>query len=193
MRNLVGVLTKDADEDGRKKKADETANNDFTRAVADTFFKSGELDGGKLEGLNERIQVAALIAEVHTEPNSIVDDEKSDSDCNGESAGADTFVVADRSEERDRERGVSTWHVAMSCDVFEPPAMFQTVHDKLHELGDEAHDNWDEEDGVGLKELFGSHDASIPYAVSRSERLLLSLMRHSAIIRLQKYLILPLC
>lgn len=155
------LLAEDTDEYSREEETDKAANDNFTRAVANTLLETRKFARGELQGLDKRIQIAPLIAEVHAKPDRVVDDEKGNGDRDSKSTGADTLVVADRSEEGDCEGSVGAWHVAVGGDVFEFPAVLHAVHDKLHDLRDDAHDNRDKEDGVFLEKLIGYHVASI--------------------------------
>lgn len=125
------------------------------------LFEAREFSGGKFEGLDESVQVATLVAKIHAESNGVIDNEESNRDRDRKGTGADTLVVADRSEKGDSESRMGAWHVAVSRDVFELPAVLHAVHDKLRDLCDDTHDDWDEENSVLLEELVGYHTASI--------------------------------
>lgn len=146
-------LTEDTNEDSGEKESDKATDDHFTRAVPNAFLEPGEFRGRKFQRLDERVQVASLIAEIHPEPDCIVDDEESNRDRDREGSGPDTLVVADRSEKRESKSGVGTRHVAVGGDVLELPAMLHAVHDEFHELRDDAHDNRDEKNSVLLEEL----------------------------------------
>ncbi len=155
------LLAEYPDEYSREEETDKATNDNFTRAVTNTLLEAGELARRELQGLDKRIQITPLIAEVHAKPDRVVDDEKGNGDRDRESTGSDTLVVTDRGEERDCEGSVGARHVAVGGDVFEFPAVLHAVHDELHDLRDDTHDNRDEEDGVFLKKLVGYHVASI--------------------------------
>ncbi len=106
-----------------------------------------------MELLNEHIEIASLVTEVHSESHGVIDHEKGESYSDSKRTGTDSFVVSNRGEKRNRERCVGTGHMTVSDEVFPLPTMPETKEYKLDKLRHETYRNRDDEDGVFLDEV----------------------------------------
>ncbi len=118
--------------------------------MADAFFEARKLFAIHLEGINEHIEVAALITHVGAETNSVIDDDYREADGERKDPGVHSFVVANSRDDGNHESSVARGHVAIGKDIFPVPIMLDAMDDELNELGEAERDDRNNKDGVGL-------------------------------------------
>lgn len=107
------------DEDPGEEKSEDTADDNFARAMSDALLETRELAFVDfiLQLVDEHIEIASLIAQDHTDTERIVDDDEGEAGGDGEDTGSHSFVVTDRGEESNGEGGVRARHMSMGEDV----------------------------------------------------------------------------
>jgi len=92
---------------------------------------------------DQHIQIAALVAHIHSEPGGVINNKEGESEGDGESSTAHAFVISDRSQERNSEGGVRARHMAVGHNIMPIPAVFQGIKDKFNGLNNYADNNRD--------------------------------------------------
>ncbi len=116
--------------------------------MADTLFESWEALPFDIQLINKHIEVAPLVAQVHANTGSVIDDDEGEDRREGEGTGMDTFEVGDGCEERDHEAGMSARHVAMGERVLDVESVFVGVESEFDDLREHADGNRDEKHEV---------------------------------------------
>lgn len=140
-------------EDECTEEADEGADDDLAHAMADALFHAGEFALVEVELFDEHVEVTALVAEIHTDTGSVVDEDEGKRERDREGTGTDSLVPADTRRKRYGERGVRARHMAVGEHIFRLPAMFHREDDEFECLCTEADDYRNDEDEIGRKGL----------------------------------------
>lgn len=146
------LQAENTDEEYREKETKHTTDDNFTGPMTYALLETGKLLTVHIEGIDEHIEVAALVTHVGTETDRIIDHDNSETDSERKDSRVDSLVVANSCDDRGDKGRVATRHVSIRKDILPVPIMFDAVNDKFDELSEAKSQNRYNEDGVGLKE-----------------------------------------
>ncbi len=135
--------------------AEQGASDNLARAMADTLLEMGEFGWIDLVAqlIDEHVEIASLIPEYHADAERVVDDDKGEDDGDGEGRRMQTVEMADRDQERDRQRGVGARHMPVREKIARLPSVLHGEEDEFGDLGEQADDDREEEDEVRLEKF----------------------------------------
>jgi len=140
-KSLARSLSQKIEQGEREEGAIEKADNDFGSAVADSFFQTGVFFDVQMQILHQHIQIATLVAQIHSYSQGVVQNDHRQSQGDGESSAGQTFQITDGDDHRNGKSAVGGRHMAVSEKIFPLEAVFGHKNDKLGGLRDDTHDN----------------------------------------------------
>ena len=84
----MGSGTEESDDDYRETEAEDGSGYDFTRPVADAFLEMWKLAlvYFSAELVDQHVEIASLVTEYHPDTQSVIDDDKGETDRDREGA-----------------------------------------------------------------------------------------------------------
>lgn len=110
--------------------------------MANSFFQAGILLDVQMQVLHQHVQIASLIAQIHSDSQGIIQDDHRQTQGNGESATGQTFQIANGDDHGNGEGAVRRGHVTVGEKIFPLEAVLDHKNDEFGGLGDDADDHW---------------------------------------------------
>lgn len=141
-------LSDEDDENPGEEESEDAADDHFARAVSDALLQSGKLAFVDLvfQLVDEHVEIAALVAQDHTDAERVVDDDECEAGRDREDARMESFIVSDRSEKGNGEGRVRARHMSVREDVAPVEAVLDGIEDELDDLREKGDDDRDEKD-----------------------------------------------
>jgi len=106
--------------------------------VADSFLEAWELFLAHVKLPDKHIQISALVAHIHSEPRRVINHYDCQSQGDRKGARSEAGIIADGSDQRHNESGMSRRHVAVRHGIVPIPTVFQGKNYEFCKLDDEA-------------------------------------------------------
>lgn len=136
-----------------KKEPDKRSSDDLADAVANSFFEARKIVLVEIELIDEHVQIATLITEIHANTGGIINNDECENSREGKGSGMDALKVGNTSQKGHHKAGVSAWHVTMGKGVFDVKSVLVGIEGKFDELSQNSDGDRNEKHEVGLYEF----------------------------------------